>query len=179
VRARAKQEQRAAANLVSSGVTTFLPLIRQGGRTSAARARVPAPLFPRYLFVRCEIGACVRSIRYTRGVSNVLGTSEGPTPIDDAIIESIRSRIGEDGFVQLIDVFETGDSVEITSGPLEGLTGIFHASTSGAERVVLLLDAVNSQMRVTIDSSAVRKVNRVTGRVAGMARAAGNVRLGI
>lgn len=155
VQARAKQEERAAVNLMSVGLTTLLPMIRQPQR--AVSAIGTAPLFPRYLFVRCEIARFVQKIRYTRGVARLLGTSDGPTPIDDAIIESIQSRIGKDGFVQLTDFLEAGDPVEITSGPLKGLVGIFCSATSAAQRVVLLLNTVNSQMRVLVDSHVVRR----------------------
>lgn len=147
VQARPKQETRAAMNLLSSGLTTFLPLIRQGKQ----------PLFPRYLFVRCDIAQFVQRIRYTRGVVKVLGTSDGPIALDDAIIESIQQRIGDDGFVHLTDFLEPGDAVEITDGPLKGLVGIFHAATPAAERVILLLNAMNSQMRVMVDASAINR----------------------
>jgi transcriptional antiterminator RfaH len=157
VQARPKQETRAAMNLLSSGVTTFLPLIRQGKRPSAAGTPGTAPLFPRYLFVRCDIAQSVQRIRYTRGVVKVLGTSDGPIALDDAIIESIQQRIGDDGFVHLTDFLEPGDAVEITDGPLKGLVGIFHSATPAAERVILLLNAMNSQMRVMVDASAITR----------------------
>jgi transcriptional antiterminator RfaH len=157
VQARIKQEQRAAINLMSCGVTTFLPMVRQARQTGSVPFAA-APLFPRYLFVRCEIVRSARKIQYTRGVARMLGTSEGPTPVDDTIIESIRNRIGKDGFVQLTDDLKTGDPVEIMSGPLRGFVGIFHSVTPAAQRVVLLLNAVTSQMRVSVDSNIVRKL---------------------
>jgi len=155
IQTRTKQEGRAAMNLASFGFFTFLPMIRRPRRTSIASGA--APLFPRYLFVRCDIARSVRQIRYTRGVANVLGTGEGPTSIDDAIIESIQSRIGKDGFVQVTDALEAGDPVEITSGPLKGLVGVFCSATSAAQRVVLLLNTVHSQLRVVVDTQVVHK----------------------
>jgi transcriptional antiterminator RfaH len=159
VQARPKQEERAAANLLTAGVTTFLPMIRQAWRTRSASAVGKAPLFPRYLFVQCDIGHLARKIRYTRGVAKVLGTLDGPTPVDDAIIASIRSRIGEDGYVQLTPTLEPGDPVEVMAGPLRGFVGIFHAGTPATQRVVLLLHAMNSQMRVVVDSNIIRRVS--------------------
>lgn len=155
VQARPKQEQRAAMNLASSGVTTFLPMLRElhtNGRVGTA------PLFPRYLFARCDGVESLPRIRYTRGVAKVLGTGDGPTAVDDAIIESIRDRVGADGFVELTQSLEAGDRVEITTGPLKGLVGIFDSSTSACQRVVLLLNAVSVQMRVQVDTSVVRRM---------------------
>jgi transcriptional antiterminator RfaH len=156
VQARPKQEQRAALNLVSSGLTTFLPMVRQVRRT---RPGGPVPLFPRYLFVQCDIASTAgQRIRFTRGVVKLLGTGEGPTAIDDTIIQSIRNRIGTDGCVELSDMLADGDAVEVTSGPLKGFVGIFHSTTSAAQRVVLLMSAVNNQMRVLVETAVVKRL---------------------
>jgi len=159
VQARSKQEERAAMNLVSLGLTTFLPVIREPRRRGSGWTLVTAPLFPRYLFIRCDMASAAHDVRYTRGVTKVLGTSDGPVPIDDAVIASILSRIGEDGFVRLTDALEAGEPVEITSGPFCGCVGLFHSGTSAATRVVILLQTVHSQMRVTVESAVVRKLS--------------------
>lgn len=158
VQARPKQEERAAMNLASGGITTFLPRIRQPVKRRSSNTSGTAPLFPRYFFVRCNIAGALQQIRYTRGVAKVLGTSDGPTPVDDTIIDCIQGRIGRDGFVELLEVLEPGDAVEVTSGPLKGLVAIFSSATSAANRVVLLLEAVSSQIRVLVESNILRRV---------------------
>jgi transcriptional antiterminator RfaH len=154
-----KQEERAALNLRGSGLTTFLPMIRQPRKAHAA-STAPAPLFPCYLFVRCDIAQWATRIRYTRGVARVLGTSVGPTPLDDEVIESIQDRLDEGGFVRLIEPepLHEGDPVEITDGPLSGFVGIFHSAATATERVVLLLNAMHNQMRVVVDSMVVKRL---------------------
>lgn len=157
VQARPKQEDRAASNLVSAGVTTFLPMIHEVWRARSANAVGRVPLFPRYLFVHCNITPLARTIRYTRGVAKVLGTLEGPTPVEDAIVEAIQSRIGEDGYVQLTGPLEAGDPVEIMAGPLRGFVGVFQDAMSATGRVVLLLQTMSSQMRVVVDADVIRR----------------------
>jgi transcriptional antiterminator RfaH len=159
VQTRPKQEERATLNLRGSGLTTFLPMIRQPRKAHSA-ASAPAPLFPRYLFVRCDIAQHASRIRYTRGVTRVLGTSAGPTPLDDEVIESIQRRLDDGGYVRLIEPepLHAGDPVEITDGPLSGFVGIFHSATTATERVVLLLNAMNNQMRVVVDSMVVKRL---------------------
>jgi transcriptional antiterminator RfaH len=159
VQARNKQEERAATNLVSLGLTTFLPVIRAPRRRGSSWTLATMPLFPRYLFVRCDLANSAHHIRYTRGVTKLLGTSEGPVPIDDVVVESILRRTGEDGFVRLTDTLEAGDPVEITSGPFCGFVGVFHSNTCAATRVVILLSTVHSQTRVTVDSAVIRKLS--------------------
>ena len=66
VQARPKQEERAAMNLVSGGVTTP-PMLAGAQNACAPSAR---PLFPRYLFVQCDIAWSVQRIS-TRGVAKV------------------------------------------------------------------------------------------------------------
>jgi transcriptional antiterminator RfaH len=156
VQARPKQERRAALNLDSSDLVTFLPMVREVRRVGHP---LTAPLFPGYLFVHCDIGSCVQRIRYTRGVAKVVGTGEGPTALDDAIIDCIQSRVGKDGFVELIDVLEHGDSVEIAAGPLKGLIGVFHSATSAAQRVTLLLTVAHTPMRIVLESESVKRAS--------------------
>jgi len=155
VQTRPKQEQRTAANLRSSLLTTLLPMVRLPRRNGRIAT---APLFPCYLFVQCDISRWAQRIRYTRGVAKMLGTRDGPSAIDDTILGCIQERIGSDGFVELIDPMSIGDPVEIMSGPLKGLIGVFHSTTSAAERVVLLLNAANGQMRALVNADEVRKV---------------------
>jgi transcriptional antiterminator RfaH len=152
-----KQEERAAVNLVGYGIETFLPMARRAGRQRASSGT--APLFPRYLFVKCSMEALAPKIRYVRGISKVLGTEVGPTSVDESIIAAIQSRIGKDGTVQLTSLLEVGDHVEIISGPLKGFTGVFNAITTASERVILLLKAVSGQVRVSVNCGAIEKLS--------------------
>src|SRR5205807_9381888 len=88
---------------------------------------------------------------YSRGVLRVLGSaSDSPWPIDDAVIATVRARLGSEGWVEMTErPFGAGDSVRITAGPLAGWSGIFDSALSDAQRVIILIETLQ-QGRVVI-----------------------------
>ena len=107
-------------------------------------------LFPGYLFARFCAADSLRAVTYSRGVVRVVGAGDRPSPVEDAIIESIRARIGADGCVELIERGLGGnDRVRITSGPLAGWSGVFERELSDSQRVVILIETLQ-QGRVVI-----------------------------
>ena len=78
-------------------------------------------------------------------------------PVYDDIIQAIRSRIGEDGFIRMdSSALRPNERVVIQAGPLEGLKGVFKDELSDRNRVVILLQAVEYQVRIQIDRQFVR-----------------------
>jgi transcriptional antiterminator RfaH len=155
-----KQEVRADANLRRWGLDTVMPLIR-GPRlsftTEPPTFRI-SPLFPGYLFARFPL-TLLAKVRLTRGVYNVVSFGEYATPIDDAIIELIRSRVGDDGFVRLAEP-QPGDDVRITHGPMRSMMGVFEKDLQGGDRVLILLKALGGQARVQLARTDIQKTTR-------------------
>ena len=56
---------------------------------------------------------------------SVVKFGNGPTSIDDEIIQLIQLRVGEDGLVKLDNDLNEGDPVMIDGGPLQKLVGVF------------------------------------------------------
>jgi transcriptional antiterminator RfaH len=155
VKSKPRQEARAEANLSRLGVHTFLP--RETRPTRSRSQPTNAPLFPGYLFVRCDIAATFHKIVYTRGVSKVLGDGYAASPIHDEIIDMIRTRMTTTADADPICTFARGEAVRVTAGPLEDLVGIFEANVKPAERVAILLRTVNSYMRVVVDPAVLQR----------------------
>ncbi len=162
-----KQEDRAHGNLLSWGVESFSPRLREGRRNqfSGAVTYYSKPMFPRYIFARFDAGKMLSKIWYTRGVHSVVGFGGGgPSPIPDEVIEVLRAQVGADGYVKLRDEFERGDELVITSGPLKNFRGVFERHAKDSERVLLLLDTVNYQGRLSVGRDAVRRYTQHTAR---------------
>lgn len=159
VQSKPKQEVRADANLRRWGLDTVTPLIRESrlSHASPQPSRI-SPLFPGYLFARFPLSLLAK-VRVTRGVSNVIGFGEYATPVDDGVIELIRSRIDGDGFVRMAEP-QPGDAVRITHGPLRSLVGVFEKELQGRDRVQLLLTALGVQTRVQLARAHIRKAVR-------------------
>lgn len=152
IQTRPNAEIAAESQLRSLPVETLLPLARRPVRHATRAPRVVLrPLFPGYLFARFCAAVSLRAVSYSRGVVRVLGSAnDRPWPVDDAIVVSIRERLGPEGCVELVQsAFGAGDSVRITSGPLRGWSGVFDSELSDAQRVVILIETLQ-QGRVVI-----------------------------
>ena len=148
VHTKPRQEAVAEVFLSNSGVETFYPKI---GPSKS--------LFTGYIFVKFDADTQLRLVKYSRGVSSVVHFGDKPTPVDEVLIETIKTRI-KDGIVILDPpVFTKGEKVEIKEGPLEGISGIFDSHVKDSDSVVILLNAIASQSRIVISSINLRKAS--------------------
>jgi len=161
IKTQPKQEVRAECNLRVWGLDTFLPKIseRYINPFTGVSSNVMRPLFPRYLFTRFSVNASHRRVCFTRGVHSVVSFGNGPTSVDDEIIQVIQSRIGEDGLIKLDNELTEGDQVMIDNGPLRDLVGVFQYDIKGTDRVAILLTAISYQGRVIVEKDQVRKIS--------------------
>ena len=81
-----------------------------------------------------------------------------PVPVDNEVIDLIRSRLDNDGIVQL-EEFSNGDKVQVKSGNLKNLCGILQQKLKDSDRVKILLSTVNYQSHLVIDREMIEKVN--------------------
>lgn len=140
-------ERIAAENLARQGFESYLP--RYLKRRSHARKveHVPAPLFPRYLFVTFDENAQWRPISSTIGVLRLICRGDSPLPLPGRVVDEIRAREAEDGLVRIAETpaFRAGDRVRVASGPLEDQVGLFRCADD-QKRVILLLDIMGRQV---------------------------------
>ncbi|MBL26507.1 MAG: transcriptional activator RfaH [Rhodospirillaceae bacterium] len=153
-----QSEGRAVTNLKRQGFETWLPEYRRRRRHAGRSEIVARPVFPRYLFVHLDLAAEQwRRILSTYGVRSLVGNSDGPTPIDDAVVKGLRGGCDADGYVILsAESFQSGDPVRIVAGPLADLEGIFQARDDD-ERVVVLLGLLGRSISVTVPSTDIER----------------------
>ena len=151
-------EDRVKGNLLNQEIEAFLPLVGTYQYRSGKMIQRIRPLFPNYLFARLDLGVHYSKVKYTRGVSKILGSKEGPTPIAETVVETIKGRIGEDHLVKLENELQDGDLVQVTSGPLKDLMGVFQKKMSGKGRVKILLSLIGVDVPVQISRWQVKKV---------------------
>ena len=160
VHTKPQQEMRAESNLRAWGIETLAPTLRHSelSRSCGSGARVRL-LFPRYLFARFDAALLLAKVRLTRGIQNIVGFGAGATPVDDAVISLIRSRIADDGFVRVTEP-RPGDTVEIVDGPLRSLVGVFEREANASNRVLILLTSIGCPMRVRVAKASLRPTER-------------------
>jgi transcriptional antiterminator RfaH len=161
----AKQEARAALNLLDCGLEIFAPKFREPRYSQyTGTSYLIKPLFPGYIFARFVAAESLRTVTFTRGVHSVVSFGGKPTPVDEAILDAIRSRIAQDGLVRMSDELDPGDEVIVKVGPNESFNGIFERQLKGGDRVVILLSTVNYQARFEVDRDLVKKAQSANSR---------------
>jgi len=145
------QEKLAAVGVAKLDVEVFLPRVQvERGVCGIVRLQTK-PLFAGYFFARFCPLVSFDAVRYVRGVLRVVGTSRFPIPLDERVIQAIRARIEDDGFVRLASPsFRTGGRVCIDDGPWQGTIGKFEHEMNDGKRVTILLDAIH-QARLLVE----------------------------
>ncbi len=150
-------EDKAAFHLRRQGFDTYLP--RYLKKRSHARKVdwVPAPMFPRYLFVGFDPEQDQwRSIRSTVGVGQFICQGDRPAAVPVGVVEEIQSRENERGLVTLGlgQRFKQGDQIRVTHGPMADHVGIFDCADD-QQRVFVLLDLMGRQVKVRVSQETV------------------------
>ncbi|RMF84528.1 MAG: transcriptional activator RfaH [Nitrospinota bacterium] len=159
IRTKPHQEEIALLNLQNMSVEVYYPRLKERKVIRRKQREVIGPLFPGYLFGRFDLSTQYHSVKYARGVRNVVAFGGIPTPIDDTVIASIRAREQEEGIIVLHQPpLQPGEAVEILDGPFKGLVAIFERELSGQQRVQLLLDILATQARLVIERDKIRRV---------------------
>jgi transcriptional antiterminator RfaH len=151
---RPRAEALAVSHLNRQGFPTFMPRYLKRTRHARRVKMVPRPLFPSYLFVSVDMeNQRWRSIQSTFGVSRLVCNGESPAAIDGRIIESLKQRQNELGFVQFEQRqrFQPGEKVRVLDGAFTDSLGLYEGMTD-RERVTILLDLLGRKVRVTLDA---------------------------
>ena len=151
-----RAEAKALLNLDRQGFSCYLPRYLKRRRHARRLETVAAPLFPRYLFVALDL-ACQRwwSIRSTFGVADLVFNGERPAPVSGGIIQLLKEREDERGFVGLPQRprFVPGETVCVIGGVFSPCLGLFEEMLD-RERVVVLLELLGRKVRVAMDEGA-------------------------
>lgn len=153
VQTQVNAEAKAARNLLQQGFEIYLP--RYLKRRSHARKidRIPAPLFPRYMFVQIDMATQRwRSIQSTFGVAHLVFNGSDPSPVRNEIIEQLKAREDKSGLIQLDRRanFTMGDKVRVLAGAFVDNLGLFEG-LEDRDRVAILLDFLGRKVRVSLD----------------------------
>jgi len=151
-------EFRVERNLANQGLEVFLPHFESHQYENGRGIVKVKPLFPNYLFGRFDIDLHYYQVKWTRGVTRILGFGNGPVPISDKVIEKIKERMGDDNLIRLEDEFKEGDPIQIISGPFKELRGIFQRNMSDRGRVKILMDLIGVEVPVQIPRWQIKKV---------------------
>lgn len=136
----------------------FLPMLEARMPRWGRLAWSISPLFPCYLFARFDLQASYFDVKYMPGVNGLVSAGNDPLAVPVGVVDEIRRR-GENGVVKIEEAaFDSGEKVRVVEGPFRGFEAIFERYLSGAERVAILLSAIEANgLRVVLSASAVAK----------------------
>lgn len=157
VHTHARGELKALVQLRHQGFAAYLPRYLAERYHARRHDWVEKALFPRYLFTQLDLGRDRwRAVYSTIGVRTLVSAGDRPLPVPTEIIEAIRAREDERGYVVLGGgcTFRRGDRVRITEGPFAAAEGLFE-DRSGAERVIVLLDLLGREVKANVPLRAV------------------------
>ena len=157
VSTKTRREQFAQDQLGRRGVESFLPRVLEPSRLSTEP--IVAPLFPGYLFIRIDLDDQYFDVVWTPGVRKFIGFGALPAPVEDAVVDFLRLRVGTEGVISAMPVFKSGDVVRIKRGPLEGLVGIIENPGCGRGRVRVLMELLRRQTGVEVPQLMLERVS--------------------
>lgn len=153
VHCKPRQDERAEEHLIRQGYTCYRPRLRRERVVAGRRQSVVESLFPGYLFVQLQPNANWSPLRSTRGVNRLVSFGGYPLEVPVHVIDSLHQHALSDEPQPLL---QPGDPVRIVEGSLADLDAIF-LSMDGDERVVLLMNLLNREQRLTLPLACVRR----------------------
>ena len=151
-------EGTAQGHLDRQGFETFFPRIATTRRHARRVENVRAPLFPRYGFVRLDLGRDRwRSVGGTIGVAGFVTVADRPQPVPHGVVETLLASRDESGLTVFGHGLKAGDQVRLLSGPFCGALGVLERLDDKG-RVELLMSFMNGIVRLKVSQDLLAPV---------------------
>jgi transcription antitermination factor NusG len=151
---RSRHEQVVRDQIAGKGYEAFLPTIARWSRWKDRKKKVDWPLFPGYCFARFDPKERL-PILSCAGVVNIVSFNGEIASIPEPEIDGIRRLVESDLQYDPCPLIHEGMMVELTGGPLKGVTGRLVRKGAHA-RLVLAVDLIGQAVSVEVDAADVR-----------------------
>ncbi len=147
--------------LINKSMEAFLPKVQVRSKRRDRKAMITVPLFPGYLFVKTDLSPHNHlEIVKTTGAVRLIGTKNGPVPVSQTAIESLKIIVEGNNQVSTGYRLKNGDRVIVVSGPFAGVSGIF-VRYRGQERVVVNIEALGQYASVEVHKEDVEILSEI------------------
>ncbi len=154
-RTQPKHEHIAAGNLRKRlGVEVFNPRLRLERATRRGVVNVIEPLFPCYVFVRCNLAEGVDAIRHVTGVSSLVHFGQKIPSVPDETIDELRQCFESDEPMAAENQFRPGTEVTVAEGPFLGSQGVVVSVMPAKQRVQILLEFLGRTTVAEVDGKS-------------------------
>ncbi len=149
-------EREVAKRLEQKAIESYLPLMECWSKRRDRRKRIHLPIFPGYVFVRSVLDNYTNiNILKTPGAVSIIKNSEGPLPIPDYQIDSLKTVLGSSQPLAVHDYFKEGDRVQVIRGPMCGCIGILLRHNPKKGRLLVSIDIIQRSVSVELDTEDV------------------------
>jgi len=147
-----------AAQLEQRNLETYFPRLKVFRKYLLPGKREVEPLFPGYLFARVSMADCYAEIHRMSGLREIVRFGGAFPHLEAEIIAALRRRETPEGYIRVRQDggLRTLDRVEVTGGPFAGRRGLLARYLPASERVCVLFDWLQGQVRVEMPSGQVR-----------------------
>ena len=149
------RETFAIENLVRQDYNVYCPMISKNVRHARQNSEVKRPLFPGYLFVEQQSPFFGRSLLGTYGVRTVVRCGDKPSLLPAGFIAGLKAREIDGVIKSPEETLVPGQLVRIDGGAFDGFIGTI-IEVRENDRVLLLLDFLNTQSKLNVDARALR-----------------------
>ena len=147
--------------LAKKSIDVFLPKITVRSKRRDRKAMIRVPLFPGYLFVRTDLAPESHlEIVKTAGAVRLIGSKQGPVPVPEETIDSLKIMVTGDHPVTTGTSLKKGDKVLVVSGPFVGVTGTF-IRYGGKGRVVVNIEALGQYAGVEVSEDEIEIIPKI------------------
>ena len=153
-------------NVVNDGldkksIEVFLPKVTVRSKRRDRKAMIRVPLFPGYLFVKTDLAPQSHlEIVKTVGAVRLIGSKQGPVPVPEDTIDSLKIMITTDHPITTGTHIKKGDKVLVVRGPFAGVTGTF-IRYGGKGRVVVNIEALGQYAGVEVGEEDIEIVPKI------------------
>lgn len=161
IRSKPKHEHIAARNLRRlEEVEIFNPRFRMRKSTKRGAAWVTESLFPNYLFARFPFHQLLDEVKYTQGVSSVIGFGGQYPEVPADVIDELRQNFPENDLHVADGLPKPGDTVTIATRAMFGLPGVVLRNLPGRQRVQVLLEMLGRTTMLELSLADIVLENR-------------------
>ena len=137
-------------------ITAFLPLRTEVRQWHDRKKIMEAPLFPNYVFVKVAPRDLWTALSVT-GVVRYITFDGAPAVVRDSEVDLVKRMLASHATVHNEALHVNGEKVQVTQGPLAGLTGkVVHKK--GLTKLYIELETVRQTLSVEIDAALLSRV---------------------
>lgn len=155
---RGRYEKSVARNLSERGYDSFLPLHTCARRWSDRIQLLQLPLFPNYVFCRCDLRDKLRIVNIP-GVLSFVAIGNIPQPVNEHEMTALQAVVRSGLLLKPWPFLEVGQRVVIQDGPLRNLEG-FLAQIRDHDELIVNVTLLRRAVGVSIERSWVRPLDQ-------------------